>query len=66
MLKKGMKVVTNPKNQKKIMKMMSSSVALLGRGAVHRLTDDPQLSRIAEQHIKRAAVETERHLMNGK
>ena len=47
------------------MKMASSSTALLSRGAVRRLTDDPQLSRLAEQHIKRAAVETERHLMNG-
>ena len=46
------------------MKMASSSAALMG--AVRRLTDDPQLFRLAEQHIKRAAVETERHLMNGK
>ena len=60
------KVVTNPKNQKNFMKMASSSAALLGRGAVRRLTDDPRLSRLAEQHIKRAAVEIERHLMNGK
>ena len=66
MVKKGMKVVTNPKNQKKIMEMASSSAALLGRGDVPRLTDDPQLSRLAEQHIKRAAVKPERHLMNGK
>ena len=48
------------------MKIASSRAALLGRGAVRRLTGDPQLSRLAEQHIKRAAVETERHLMNGK
>ena len=66
MVKKGMKVVTNPKNQKKIMKMASSSAAFLGRGVVRRLTDDPQLSRLTEQHIKRAAIETERHLMKGK
>ena len=46
------KVVKNPKNQETIMKMASSSAALLGRGAVRRLTDDPQLSRLAEQHIK--------------
>ena len=39
---------------------------LLGRGVVRRLTDDPQLSRLTEQPIRRAAIETERHLMNGK
>ena len=66
MVKKGMKVVTNQKNKKEIMKIASSSAALLGRGAVRRLTDDPQLSRLAEQHIKRAAVGTEWHLMNSK
>ena len=48
------------------MKMTSSSAALLGRVVVRWLTDDPQLSRLGAQHIKRAAVETERHLMNGK
>ena len=48
------------------MKMASSSAALLDRGVVRRLTDDPHLSWLTEQHIKRAAIETERHLMNGK
>ena len=42
MVKKGMKVVTNLKNQKIFMKTPSSSAALLGRGAVRRLSDDPQ------------------------
>ena len=61
-VKKGIKAARNPRNRRRLM-MMAANV---GKDAVGRITGDPQLARLAEHQIKRAAVKTERHLMSGK
>ena len=40
--------------------------ATVGKVDVGRITGDPQLAKLAEHQIKKAAVKTKRHLMCGK
>ena len=54
---KGLKAAKNPRNRRRLMLMAAT---------VGRITGDPQLARLAEHQIKKAAVKTERHLMSGK
>ena len=61
-VKKGLKAARNPRNRKRLMMLAASA----GKGAVGRITGDPQLARLAENQIKNAAVKTERHLMKGR
>ena len=61
-VKKGIKTARNPRNRRRLM-MLAANV---GKDAVGRITGDPQLARVAEHQIKRAAVKTERHMMSGK
>ena len=59
---KGLKAAKNPRNRSRLMMM----AATVGKGAVGRITGDPQLATLGENQIKKAAVKTERHLMSGK
>ena len=51
---KGLKAAKNPRNRRRLMMM----AATVGKGAVGRITGDPQLARLAEHQIKKAAVKT--------
>ena len=48
---KGLKAAKNPKNRRRLMMV----VATVGKGAVGRITGDPQLARLAEHQIKKAS-----------
>ena len=60
-LKKGIKVATNKKNQKALIKMAADA----GGNAIGRMTGDPQMARLTAQQISAAASRAKGHLAAG-